>query len=84
MILVFDVGNTETTIGLYDGETLEQRIARGLLAVAEATDVAVQMLRGLAKALEAEALEGRLEEAGGGLDELAARCDAFLAVAAHW
>jgi serine/threonine-protein kinase len=35
---------------LYDGETLEQRIKRGPLAIGDATDIAVQMLRGLAKA----------------------------------
>jgi eukaryotic-like serine/threonine-protein kinase len=52
---IHDIGETDDgrlylAMPLYDGETLEQRIARGLLAVAEATDVAVQMLRGLAKA----------------------------------
>src|SRR5262245_9556943 len=52
---IHDIGETDDgrlylAMPLYDGETLEQRIARGPLAVAEATDVAVQMLRGLAKA----------------------------------
>jgi serine/threonine protein kinase len=52
---IFDVGETDDgrlylAMPLYDGETLERRIARGPLPVAEATDIAVQMLRGLAKA----------------------------------
>ena len=52
---IHDIGETDDgrlylAMPLYDGETLEQRIARGPLAVAEATDIAVQMLRGLAKA----------------------------------
>jgi serine/threonine protein kinase len=37
----------------YDGETLEQRLRRGRLSVAEAIDVALQMARGLRKAHEA-------------------------------
>ena len=52
---IHDIGETDDgrlylAMPLYDGETLERRIARGPLAVAEATDIAVQMLRGLAKA----------------------------------
>ena len=52
---IYDIGETEDgrlflAMPLYDGETLEQRIKRGPLAIADATDVAVQMLRGLAKA----------------------------------
>ena len=52
---IHDIGETEDgrlylAMPLYDGETLEKRIGRGPLAVAEATDIAVQVLRGLAKA----------------------------------
>ncbi len=52
---IHDIGETDDgrlylAMPLYDGETLEQRIARGPLAIGEATDVAVQVLRGLAKA----------------------------------
>jgi len=52
---IHDIGETEDgrlylAMPLYDGETLEKRIARGPLAVGEATDIAVQVLRGLAKA----------------------------------
>ena len=52
---IHDIGETDDgrlylAMPLYDGETLEQRIARGPLAVAEAADIAVQVLRGLAKA----------------------------------
>ena len=52
---IYDIGETEDgrlflAMPLYDGGTLEQRIKRGPLAIADATDVAVQMLRGLAKA----------------------------------
>jgi serine/threonine protein kinase len=35
---------------LYEGETLQRRIARGQLAVGEAVAIAVQIARGLAKA----------------------------------
>jgi serine/threonine-protein kinase len=52
---IFDIGETEDgrlflAMPLYDGETLEQRIKRGPLAIGDATDITVQMLRGLAKA----------------------------------
>ncbi len=52
---IHDIGETDDgrlylAMPLYDGETLERRIARGPFAVAEATDIAVQMLRGVAKA----------------------------------
>ena len=52
---IYDIGETEDgqlflAMPLYDGETLEQRIKRGPLAIGDATDIAVQMLRGLAKA----------------------------------
>jgi serine/threonine-protein kinase len=52
---IYDIGETDDgqlflAMPLYDGETLEQRIKRGPLATGEATDIAVQMLRGLAKA----------------------------------
>ena len=52
---IHDIGETEDgrlylAMPLYDGETLEKRISRGPLAVEEATDIAVQVLRGLAKA----------------------------------
>jgi signal transduction histidine kinase/CheY-like chemotaxis protein/HPt (histidine-containing phosphotransfer) domain-containing protein len=46
--------------------------------------VGAEDVRALAKALEAHALAGRLEEAGRGLPELAARCASFLAEAAAW
>ena len=52
---IYDIGETEDgrlflAMPLYDGETLEQRIKRGPLAIGDATDIGVQMLRGLAKA----------------------------------
>jgi len=52
---IHDIGETDDgrlylAMPLYDGETLEQRIARGPLAIGDATDIAVQVLRGLAKA----------------------------------
>jgi len=52
---IHDIGETEDgrlylAMPLYDGETLEQRIARGPLQIADAVDIAVQVLRGLAKA----------------------------------
>jgi serine/threonine-protein kinase len=52
---IHDVGETEDgrlylAMPLYDGETLERRIARGPLPIDEATDIAVQVLRGLGKA----------------------------------
>ena len=52
---IYDIGETEDerlflAMPLYDGETLEQRIKRGPLAIGDARDIAVQMLRGLAKA----------------------------------
>jgi len=52
---IYDIGETDDgqlflAMPLYDGETLEQRIKRGPLATGDATDIAVQMLRGLAKA----------------------------------
>jgi CheY-like chemotaxis protein len=46
--------------------------------------VGAEEVRTLAKILEAHALAGRLEDAGRGLDELAARCESFLAEAAAW
>ena len=52
---IHDIGETDDgrlylAMPLYDGETLERRIARGPLPVEEAIDIAAQMLRGLAKA----------------------------------
>jgi len=52
---IYDIGETADgqlflAMPLYEGETLEQRIKRGPLATGDATDIAVQMLRGLAKA----------------------------------
>ena len=52
---IHDIGETDDgrlylAMPLYDGETLEQRIKRGPLRIEEAIEVAVQMLRGLAKA----------------------------------
>jgi serine/threonine protein kinase len=52
---IHDIGKTDDgrlylAMPLYDGETLQQRIARGPLAVEDATGFAVQILRGLAKA----------------------------------
>jgi serine/threonine protein kinase len=52
---IYDIGETEDgrlflAMPLYDGETVEQRIKRGPLAIGDATEIAVQMLRGLAKA----------------------------------
>ena len=52
---IHDVGETEDgrlylAMPLYEGENLDQRIRRRPLAIDEATDIAVQVLRGLAKA----------------------------------
>jgi serine/threonine-protein kinase len=52
---IHDIGETEDgrlylAMPLYEGETLEKRIGRGPLTVGDATDIAVQVLRGLAKA----------------------------------
>lgn len=46
MILVFDVGNTETTLGLFDGETLRAHW-RVLTEVARTPDEIALLLRGL-------------------------------------
>ncbi|MDB5856337.1 MAG: Hybrid sensor histidine kinase/response regulator, partial [Ramlibacter sp.] len=46
--------------------------------------VGAEDMHRLAQALEAEAQAGRLEEAGRGLDELAARCAAFASESAGW
>jgi serine/threonine-protein kinase len=43
-------GQLYLAMPLYDGETLQRRIARGPLAVEEAVGIAVQIARGLAKA----------------------------------
>ena len=43
-------GRLYIAMPLYDGETLDQRIDRGPLAVDDAVQIAVQMARGLAKA----------------------------------
>ena len=52
---IYDIGETDDgrlyiAMPLYDGETLQERIARGPLPIGEATDITVQVLRGLAKA----------------------------------
>ena len=52
---VHEIGETDDgqlflAMPLYDGETLERRIARGPLPIAEAVGIAVQVARGLAKA----------------------------------
>ncbi|GLC27780.1 bifunctional serine/threonine-protein kinase/formylglycine-generating enzyme family protein [Roseisolibacter agri] len=53
--VVHEIGETDDArpfiaMALYEGETLKQRLARGRLTVDEATDVAVQIARGLAAA----------------------------------
>jgi predicted ATPase/class 3 adenylate cyclase len=45
-----DDGQLYIVMGCYDGETLDRRVARGPLPVAEATRIAVDVARGLAKA----------------------------------
>ncbi|HEX6048709.1 MAG TPA: protein kinase [Gemmatimonadaceae bacterium] len=45
-----DDGQLYLAMPLYDGETLQQRIARGPLPIAEAATIAAQIARGLAKA----------------------------------
>jgi TolB-like protein len=45
-----DDGQLYLAMPLYDGETLQQRIARGPLPVGEALGIAVQIARGLSKA----------------------------------
>ncbi|HEY9182429.1 MAG TPA: serine/threonine-protein kinase, partial [Gammaproteobacteria bacterium] len=46
-------GRLFIAMAYYEGETLEQRLRRGRLSVAEAIDVALQVARGLRKAHEA-------------------------------
>ena len=46
-------GRLFIAMAYYEGETLEQRLQRGRLSVAEAVDVALQVARGLRKAHEA-------------------------------
>ena len=43
-------GQLFIAMGLYEGETLKQRIARGVLPVEEALDIAIQVAEGLAEA----------------------------------
>lgn len=45
-----DDGHLYLAMPLYDGETLQRRIARGRLGIGEAVGIAAQMARGLAKA----------------------------------
>src|ERR1051325_11038404 len=50
MILVFDIGNTETTLGLFDGETLYHHW-RLVTDVARTPDELALVLRGLLSAI---------------------------------
>jgi serine/threonine-protein kinase len=55
---IYEIGESHDgrlfiAMACYDGETLEQRLRRGRLEVAEALDVALQIARGLRKAHEA-------------------------------
>ncbi len=54
---VYDIGSTDDgrtflVMACYDGEMLQEKIARGPLKVEEAVDIALQVARGLAKAHE--------------------------------
>ena len=80
MILVFDIGNTETTVGLFDGETIHSHwrlvtdVARTpdeidlqLRALLAARDVKVKSVRGTAIGSVVPALTAPLAEACEGL-----------------